>query len=472
MAQQPGLPQRLPLVLQPENRQEETDKDAKLINGYMEKGVNQGEYWLYKRPGLLQTGATITGNGYGVYNWLGDIYSIFGQTIYKNGTAIAGGAPNGALDNTGGVYRFSSCLGATPALQFGNGVGSYNYDGSTPFAAISGANFPASGLKKGWAYLDGTTYVVNSAANIRGCTNLNAPTVWTDVLNTITAQIEPDGGIFLSKQLVYVVAFKQWTTEVFYDAANATGSPLSPVQGAKINYGCASQDSVQELDGVLLWAATNRSSAVQVVMMDSLKVQVVSTKPIERILGEADFSAVYSLGIKYEGHRFYVLTLKNNNITLVYDMTDGLWSQWTDPNGNYFKIVSSTFLANTGRILQHETNGKLYLMDSEYTNDDGSVITVDMYTPNFDAGVKNKKHLTKMRFIGDQTAGSILQVRCNDNDYDATKWTNFRKVDLGVRDPYLTNCGSFRRRAHHFRHTANTRLRIQAIELQMDVGTL
>ena len=474
MAQAPtvALPKRLPLVLQPENRQEETDKDAKLLNGYMEKGIQQGEYWLYKRPGLLQTGSTISGNGHGVYNWLGDVYSIFGSTIYKNGVAIAGGAPNGALDTTGGVYRFSSCLGATPALQFGNGVGSYNYDGTTPITTIAGANFPATLLRKGWAYLDGTTYVMNSAANIRGCTSLNAPTVWTDVLNTITAQIEPDGGVALNKQLVYVVVFKQWTTEVFYDATNPTGSPLSPVQGAKINHGCASQDSVQELDGVLLWAATNRSSAVQVVMMDALKAQVVSTKPIERILGEADFSAVYSLGIKYEGHRFYVLTLKNNNITLVYDMTDGMWSQWTDVNGNYFPIVSSTFLANTGRVLQHETNGKLYLFDAEYTNDDGSVITVDMYTPNFDGGVKNKKHMNLMKFVADQTQGSILQVRCNDNDYDSKKWTNFRKVDLGIRDPYLQNCGTFRRRAHHFRHQSNTRLRIQAIELQMDLGVL
>jgi hypothetical protein len=436
----------------------------------MEKSATQGEYWLFKRPGLLQSGATISGAGLGIYNWKGDIYRIQGATIYKNDVIIGGGAPNGALNTAGGVYRFSSCLGATPAMQFGNGSATYNYDGTT-LSAITGANFPASPVK-GIVYLDGTSYVMNTSANIRGCTSLNDPTTWTDVLNTITAQIEPDGGIMLAKQLVYVIAFKQWTTEVFYDAANATGSPLSPVQGAKVNYGCANADSVQEIDGVLFWLATNRSSAAQIAMMDGLKVQIVSTKSVERLLGGVDTTSVASFGIKYQGHRFYGLTFKTSNITIVYDMTDGMWSQWTDVDGNYFKIASNTYNTTLGRLLQHESNGKMYLFDSAYTTDDGSIITTDLYAPNFDGGVRRRKQLNMMKFIGDKTPGSYFQVRCNDYDYDAAKWTNFRRVDLDVTDPVMTNCGSFQRRAYHFRHQCATRLRIQGIELQMDLGTL
>ncbi len=123
MAQQAdtvGLPKRLPLVVQPENRDESTLKDAKLINGYMEKDELTGEYHVYKRPGLRQYGAALVGAGLGVYNWLGDVYRIQGATIYKNDVAIGGGAPNGALNTAGGIYHFSSCLGATQQLQFGN----------------------------------------------------------------------------------------------------------------------------------------------------------------------------------------------------------------------------------------------------------------------------------------------------------------------------------------------------------------
>ena len=465
-------PKRLPLILEPENRDESTDKDAKLINGYVEKNDKTGEYWVFKRPGLLQTGATKSGNGYGVYNWNGNIYSIFGTTLYKDGTSI------GTVDGTGGVYKFSSSLGSTPRLQLGNAVKAYNWDNTT-LTQMSGVNFPGNtytdAAVKGFAYLDGSTYVLDEKSYIHGCdvvAGLNRPDLWTDLTNLLGAQIEPDRGICLAKQLVYVLALKEWSTEVFYDQQNTTASPLGPVQGAKINYGCISADSVQEIDGTLFWLATNRSSSVQVLMLENLKPTIVSNKAVERLLGEADFTSVASFGIKDEGHRFYGFTLKNNNITLVYDMTDKMWAQWTDADNNYFKIVSSTYKSNTGRILQHETNGKLYLMDADYFSDDGSVITVDLYTPNYDGGVRRRKQMTMMEFIGDQTAGSKFQVRTNDFDYDPTKWTNFRTVDMSVRKPTLTNNGTFMRRATHIRHACNTRMRLQAIELQLDIGTL
>lgn len=463
-----AFPPRLPLVAQPENRDESTLKDAKLINGYVEKNEQTGETHVFKRPGLLQTATTKAGNGYGVYNWLGDIYRIQGATIYKNDTGLTA-----TLDTTGGVYQFSSCLG-TAKMQLGNGVKAYNVDTTGTVTEITGgANWPTL-QRKGWAYLDGTTYVMDVSANIHGCDSLNRPDLWTDVLNVLTAQIEPDGGVALNKQLVYVIALKAWSTEVFYDQKNPSGSPLGPAQGMKINYGCASQDSVQEIDGKLFWIATNRSSGAQVIMVEGLKPTVISTKAIERLLGEASFAAgvVFSFSFRYEGHTYYGFTLKTDNLTLVYDVSDKMWAQWTDVDGNYFPIVSSTFNSTLGRILQHETNGKLYLLDSAYTNDDGDIITMDLYTPNFDGGLRRRKQMKMLEFIGDQTPGSILQVRTNDHDYDSTKWSNFRYVDMSVKKPVLTDCGTFMRRAHHIRHQSNTRMRLQAVEMQVDLGTL
>lgn len=572
-AESVALPKRLPLVVQPDNRGETTDQDARLVNAYMEKDKSTGEYHLYKRPGLSQTGATLSGNGYGVFNWLGDIYAIFGATMYKNGVALAG-----ALNTAGGVYRFSQSLGGILRLQFGNGLATYNYDsvagivqisgtstvnaisfvqginytilvpgttnfmlvgaannlagtnftatnlgdtyaglftigltyvivspGTTVFTAIGAANniigtifvatgvgagtgiatgysngtgtatttsnFPAT-VVKGIAYLDGTTYVMNSDASIRGCAIINDTTNWSDTLNRITAQIEADGGVFLAHQLVYLIAIGQWSTEVFYDALNAVASPLGPVQGAKINYGCVNQDSVQEIDGVLFWLATNRSAAVQVIMVEQLKPQIVSDASIERLLGEADFSSVYSFGIKFEGHRFYGFTLLNANLTLVYDLTERLWSQWTDTNGNYWPVASTTYSSAAGRIIQHATNGKLYTLTNTATTEDGAILPVDIYTPNFDGGTRRGKQLNMIEFCGDKTPGSVLQVRYNDDDYDPAKWSNFRRVDMGLKKPMLPSNGKFQRRAYHIRHQAATRLRLTSIDLQIDLCTL
>lgn len=464
-AQSVGVPKRLPLVISPENRADSTDKDAKLINGFMERTGEQ-DYQLYSRPGL---GASVqpsggAATGYGVYSWMGDIYSIFDTTIYKNTTSI------GTVDATNGVYRFSSSSGATPRLVLGNGVKAYTYDATT-FAQITDGQFPAA-FYKGWAYLDKTTYVMYTPNKILG-SDLDDPTSW-DILNLINAQISPDTGIGLSKQLVYVIAFKQYETEVFYDAQNSTGSPLGTVQGAKVNYGCATIESVQDIDGMLFWVCTNRSSSPQILMLDNLKPTIISTPAIERLIDNADFSAVYSWSIKEWGHWFYGVTFKNSNLTLVYDVREKLWAQWADTDGDYFPIVSATLHSHTEghHIVQHESNGKYYHMDSTYVNDDGSLFTTDIYTPNFDGGTRRGKQLNYMWFVGDRNPGSVLQVRHNDKDFSSTGWSNFRSVDMDTQRPYLDRCGTFQRRAFHLRHRCNARLRMQAIDLQLDLCVL
>lgn len=460
-AQTVALPKRLPLVIGPENRAAETDKDSKLVNGFMEK-TPEGDYQLYSRPGLGGSTQPSGGaaNGYGTYNWLGDVYSVFGTSLYKNNTSI------GTVDATGGVYQFTSSSGATPRLVLGNGVDAYTYDGST-FAIIPDADFPAT-FYKGWSYLDKTIYVMTSPNKIFG-SDLDDPVAW-DPLNLINAQVAQDLGVGLNKQLVYTVAFKQWTTEIFFDAQNSTGSPLGPVQGAKVNYGCASIDTVQDIDGVLYWICTNRNSSPQIIAMDNLKPVIISNPAIERLIDDADFSACCSFSFKEWGHWFYVVTMKNDNLTLVYDIKEKMWAQWTDTNGNYFPIVSATFNSAGRHVFQHESNGKLYIADAAYVNDDGSLFTTDIYTPNFDGGTRRGKQLNFMFFVGDRYPGSTLQVRFTDDDFKS--WSNFQTVDMDTQKPYLDQQGTFKRRAYNFRHRCNARLRMAAIDLQMDLCTL
>lgn len=460
-AQSVQLPSRWPLMAVPSNRYDATTEDSKLVNGIIEK-VSQEDIWIYKRPGLVLS-STIAGSpvGRGNYNWRGNIYAVFGTTLYKDGVSV------GTVNATNGSYRFASVLGATPKLVLGDGVKAYTYETAGGLVQITDADFPTA-FVKGFAYLDGTLYVMDANANIKG-SDINDPTAW-DALNTIQAQIEPDRGVALAKQLVYVLALKEWTTEVFYDAANPTGSPLSPVQGSKINFGCMSADTIQEIDGILFWAATNRTSGVQVVMVDKLTPRIISTKPIERLLDEINYTDVRSWSFRHDGHIYYGLTFITSNRTFVYDAREDAWYQWADTDENYFPIVSATFDASLNHYLQHGTNGKTYdVSDTQYT-DDGSLITVDVVTPNFDGGTRRKKNMTSMEFIGDQVTGSVINVRCSDDDYQS--WTNFRNVSMANKRAFLTGCGTFRRRAYHLRHRKNTAFRIKAAEMQLDLGTL
>lgn len=460
-----AIPQRLPLVITPENRGNTATKDSRLINCYCERQEDKS-VWVFKRCGTARSSQPSGGAaaGRGMWTWLGDTYSVFGATLYKGNTSL------GTVDATNGVYYWSSCLGSTKKLQLGNGVKAYNYDSSSGLVLINDADFPSS-FAKGWGYLDGTTYVLRPDGGIQG-DDINTPTDW-DALNVIIAQIEPDNGVALAKQLVYIIAMKQWSGEVFYDAGNATGSPLGSVQGAKINFGCASEDSVAQIDDILLWVCTNRTGSPQVIMLSGLKAEIVSTDPIERLLGHLDFTTIYSFVVKITGHRFYVLTSVVSNLTLVYDLDQQLWHQWTDTDGNYFPFVAAVAgPTDLQTYLQHASDGYIYQLDETYYTDNNALFSVDIYTPNYDGGTRRRKQLNMMNFVADQVSGSILQVRSNDFDYDATKWTNFRNVDLSVERPMLMNNGTFKRRAYHFRHRSQTAFRIQAVDLQLDLGTL
>lgn len=564
-------PPRLPLVVITGNRASSYNKDARLVNCYIETD-DQGELWIFKRPGTLLWKDTPDGIAQGSYQWNGNVYSLCNGTLYRDGVAVPTGT---GLDTSGGSYRFSQTLGALPKLIFGNGNKTYTYSGPSvritsvstsniggtlaadnyyykvtaltplgevmsinemsvttigatssntinwnPIASATGyriyrgttadgeslyysvgvvttfvdtgaagtagtpptfgtvspdlhsidVDFPLSCVK-GIVYLNGANYVMDSYGQIWGSVinSVDQAGDWS-AIDFIAAQIEPDDGVYLAKQLVYVVAFGQWSTEVFFDAGNPTGSPLGPVQGSKISYGCASAESVQEIDDRLFWISSTKSAGIQVSMLDQLNHQIISTKPVDRLIQASNLNQVMSLQLKTDGHSFYILTLKDINVTLAYDISENLWHQWTDTNGDYFPFESYTYSADHHHVLQHDSNGGLYYADVDYFNDNGSQIIVDIYTPNFDGNTRRRKHLKVMTFIGDQESGSVLDVRCSDDDYST--WTNFRRVNLSLKNPSLIDCGTFTKRAYHFRHRSNTRLRLQAVEVQYDIGSL
>lgn len=469
-----AIPPRLPLLVETSNRGSNVNFDARLVNCYIEVS-KQDELYIYRRPGLASYQTVAAGTfGRGTYFWRGSVYSVFGNKLYADGVEVGTGLDTTTGGVSGnGVYQFSETLGATPQLVLGNGTKTYAYDtvgGLTADLHSIDSDYPLETVK-GFAYLNGATYVGREDAKIQGSA-INSVAVagdW-DPLNVIEAQIEPDPGVAVNKQLVYVIAFNSWSTEVFFDQGNATGSPLGPVQGSKISYGCASSDSIQRIDDVLFWACINQTASLQIMKMDQLSWKIVSTAPIDRLLNDIDYSTVFSWQLKIDGHSFYIITFKASNLTLAYDIVQDEWFQWTDSDGNYFPIVASTYDEDGNRILQHENNGLLYSASTTVYKDLDKPIQIDIYTPPFDASTRRRKQLNNLTIIADQIDGSTLYARCSDNDYES--WSNFRSIDLSVKKPQLINCGTFQKRAYNFRHTANVFFRVQAVEVQYDIGTL
>ncbi|HNC91904.1 MAG TPA: hypothetical protein PL000_23525, partial [Anaerolineales bacterium] len=136
-------------------------------------------------------------------------------------------------------------------------------------------------------------------------------------------------GVALAKSQNYVIAFKEWSTEFFFDAGNATGSPLSPVDNGFSLIGCASGESLAEVDGTLFWVSQTKQNGRGVHMMIGLESKDITTPSIQRILNRDTLSSLAAYGLKIGGAVCYVLTLKNTGITVVYNVQSGKWSEWT-----------------------------------------------------------------------------------------------------------------------------------------------
>lgn len=202
----------------------------------------------------------------------------------------------------------------------------------------------------GIAYLDGYFCVMDQQGVIYNSAS-DDPQTWNPLEYT-TALNESGQGVALAKSLNYVVAFKEFSTEFFYnDTTIVTGSPLRPVENGFTQVGCASGTSLALLDGSLYWMAQTKQEGRSVYVMQGIQQRKVSTPDVERILNRDDLSEVYAYGVKLDGHPLYILTLVNSNITLAYDASNQAWTQWSSLTlGSSVAVTSITRSGTTATV--------------------------------------------------------------------------------------------------------------------------
>ena len=179
----------------------------------------------------------------------------------------------------------------------------------------------------GVVYMDGYIFVMTPNAEIIN-SDLEAPGTW-DPLNFITCEVEPSGGRGIAKYQNYVVGFTDRTVEFFYDAGNATGSPLARMAQSTAFVGCASGYSIAYVAGTVFWLGKNKNKGRGVYLLNGLSPELISTPAIDRILDNCGLATVRAFGFRINGSHFYFLNLISDNLTLVYDVKNKIWSQWT-----------------------------------------------------------------------------------------------------------------------------------------------
>jgi len=379
-----------------------------------------------------------------------------------SGTGIADGTLIESIDSTTDITM------SLPATA-GGGISALTFTLSGP-PARDGVSIAERQLAGGVTDLNTSVYLFTYQRAIVGSDPLG-PRAW-DPLNIIYAYAEEDEAVYVAKNLSYLVAFKETTTEFFRDVGVSPGSPLERLEGLRLAIGCYQWRTVQDIDGYLIWCSFTASGLKSVHLMFQTKTEEIATPAIRRVLEQ--MTPLYAIAFSISGHSFYILTDPTAGISLCYDITTKFWSYWNALGTTYFPFVASSYVASDGggTRLQHESNGKIYLIAPDTVLDGTEAVVMDIYTPLFDANMRQSKYLERMYVNADQEVGSILKLRVNDEDQAEDEWTDYREFDLGHPRPALYDCGSFTKRNFHFRHESATACRLVSVELDLLPGTL
>ena len=393
-----------------------------------------------------------------------------GGSGYTNGTyalSFSGGGGSGAA----GTYTVTDgTVTSTTMTDFGTGYTSeptvsFPSGGGTGASGLVTLNiFPSPHIPTP-TFIDG--YIVLAQRSDVYTSDLDEPHHWTSS-NFLTAEMFPDAVVGLARQNNQVVVFGENSTEFFYDAANVNGSPLARNDSTTLQMGNAAPYAVYQNEGTFLFVGQSESGGRAVWQVTGFQPKKVSDEFIERILdAEVDMSDCYGYGFRTKGHLFYLLNLPTINKTLVYDTEEKLWHEWSTNVADAHTMFAYNHMSDnyTGSAyLLHNTDGKMYKLDTEAYTDDSVPILVELQTNKYDMDTYKRKFMCNFRLVGDRyESNNSIEVQWTDNDYES--WSNIKTIALTDDWPNFARGGAFRRRAFRFSHDLDKPLRLESLEL-------
>jgi hypothetical protein len=475
---------RYPLAGYHNTRLSSSTKDQRFKNCFVEivPGTDEASdpsfVTVHKRPGYtVKDDTTNVAQGRGIYQWNGQIFTVVGDRIYRGTTEVS--ASGNRLTTTTGVVHFAEQQAtAYLIVQEGNEIWTIDASyvlkniGSNGDAGWGDADFPAA-IVPGLVSLDTYTFVMDSSGQIYNSV-VGDVTNWTSG-DSLNSKLEPDDGVTIIKWQNYIASFGTNSLEYFYDAANSSGSPLDPVEGSTSDIGCAAEGSVWSDEDNLIWVGKSKAGGIQVYNSTGGLPEALSTAAINRILQQEQLTidTATAFGLRASGHLFYILTVPTAvNSTWVCDVENKLWYEWTSFDGasteDSFRLTSHTEYDGKHYLLDR-SNGKSYELDFDIYQDDSNAIRFEVVTKKLDMGVTRSKFLHRLVLVGDQqTSTSAVTLDWTDDDYQ--NYGTSRSLDVNKQNPTAYNLGSFTRRAFRVKHTANTPLRLESLELFVSGG--
>ena len=344
--------------------------DSRMVNLFPEIIPEGGKEpaFLNRAPGLKLKVSVGLGPIRGLWEFNNTLYVVSRDKLYKVDSNYAvttlgtvSGTSGSVSMSDNGIQLFVACNGP-----------SFIYNSQTNvFAQITDGDFPGAGLV---SYLDGY-FVFNEP---------NSQKIWVtslldglsiDPLDFASAEGSPDGvvGIIADHRELWV--FGTNSVEVWYNSGNAD-FPLTRIQGAFNELGCAAAYSIAKMDNGLFWLGKDARGQGIVYRANGYTGQRISTHAVEwHIQQYGNLSDAIGYTYQQDGHSFYVLIFPSANTTWVYDVATQAWHERAGfANGQFTRHRSNcqAFFQNNVLVGDFE-NANVYAFDLTDFSDNGSI---------------------------------------------------------------------------------------------------
>lgn len=343
--------------------------DSRMVNLFPETvpGEGQTSGFLNRAPGLRLLLTVGTGPIRGLWSYGGNAYAVSGGDVYKI-TASWTATKIGSVLGTGqvsiadnGKQMFIACNGP-----------SYIYDNvSDVFAQITDVDFPGAVTVN---YIDGY-FQFNEPNSQRIWVSEILDGTQIDPLSFASAEGSPDGVVSTMVDHREVWVFGSNSVEVWYDSG-ATDFPLTRIQGAFNEIGCAATFSVAKLDNALFWLGADARGRGIVYRANGYSGVRISTHAVEwQIQNYSNISDAIAYTYQRDGHSFYVLIFPSAGTTWVYDVATQAWHEragWSD--GQFVRHRSNCQVEfNSQNVVGDYQNGNIYAFDLDVYADNGAI---------------------------------------------------------------------------------------------------
>lgn len=403
-------------------------KDEDYLNCYIEftnnKELKEQDFHIVKRPGTSQyipavAGASIRGVHYN--EDFRKFYYVASNTLYiwDVGTGALSGSSPGIFTSTSGEVGFTDYLydtGVTVVIMT-DGTQLFQIDSANVTTPCTDPDMPAHLPSP--VFLDGYLFLIKVNTSDIYNSDLNAPLAWTPG-NFISAEIGADLVRKLAKLNNYLVVFGSTTIEYFWDAGNATGSPLqrndTPVKfngylGGFAQYG-----------QLIYFVGNDVQGQPTVYTLKDFSIEEISSPTLVRYLSSLTTTysvkkgSIFGVG----GHTFYLLDY--GSYTYVYDITTKVWTRWAYQQGLGFGMdfaITCKDSNDTKALFCINSSTQIFQINLDLHSDSGVLYTAFGVTDNEFFDTYNQKTGYRMTVIADRPdgTGNTIEISWSDDDY-------------------------------------------------------